>query len=107
MKEINKTDRDWTEDFPHENGNYSNICTRCGGIFFGHKRRVICRLCANRNELTYSDWKSLSEIKPPPEELKSRVNSGVMRGCWAEGEMVGYARCMIHWYEKVCPNFGK
>lgn len=35
----------WKEDFPHENGNYSNRCTECGGIFLGHKRRVICRLC--------------------------------------------------------------
>lgn len=38
---------DWTEDFPHENGGYSNRCTKCRERFVGHKRRVICRVCAN------------------------------------------------------------
>lgn len=38
--------RDWTEDFSHENGNYLNPCIVCGNDFFGHKRRVICKVCA-------------------------------------------------------------
>ena len=38
-------ERDWIEDFPHENGNYINECCECGCKFFGHKRRVICKLC--------------------------------------------------------------
>ena len=36
---------DWTEDFAHENGNYSCLCCRCGQAFVGHKRRVICKAC--------------------------------------------------------------
>jgi len=38
--------RDWPEDFEHENGNYMCNCSTCGKRFFGHKRRVTCKLCA-------------------------------------------------------------
>lgn len=39
---------DWTEDFEHENGNYESRCMSCGIAFTGHKRRVICKICASR-----------------------------------------------------------
>ena len=39
------SERDWKEDFIHENGNYVNYCIKCKKGFFGHKRRVICKLC--------------------------------------------------------------
>ncbi len=48
--------RNWELDFPHENGNYYNMCINCKQGFIGHKRRVICKIC------------SLSEI--PLEEIK-------------------------------------
>lgn len=38
--------RNWPEDFAHENGNYQCICGGCGKMFYGHKRRVTCRVCA-------------------------------------------------------------
>jgi hypothetical protein len=38
---------DWPEDFPHENGNYCCVCSVCENVFRGHKRRTICRACAN------------------------------------------------------------
>lgn len=38
--------RDWPEDFSHENGNYSNRCGDCGQHFVGHKRRITCKHCA-------------------------------------------------------------
>jgi len=41
------SERDWTEDFPHENGNYTNKCSNCGEYFFGHKRRPLCKLCGD------------------------------------------------------------
>lgn len=41
--------RDWTEDFQHENGNYMNLCCRCNESFSGHKRRNICRICADQS----------------------------------------------------------
>lgn len=38
--------RSWHEDREHENGNYDCICSQCNEVFTGHKRRVICRICA-------------------------------------------------------------
>lgn len=38
--------RNWIEDYPHENGKYQCRCYRCSELFFGHKRRVVCKLCA-------------------------------------------------------------
>ncbi len=42
--------RDWTEDFAHENGNYLCRCVGCHETFTGHKRRVVCRVCHDRND---------------------------------------------------------
>ena len=42
------TDRDFIEDTTHENGNYENICCICTEHFFGHKRRVVCKICQNK-----------------------------------------------------------
>ncbi len=44
------SDGDWTEDFSHENGNYINACIVCKNEFMGHKRRVVCRVCALGND---------------------------------------------------------
>ena len=57
---IDPSDRDWREDFSHENGNYSNKCIECGLMFNGHKRRVICKKCST------PDWLELSKRKPHP-----------------------------------------
>lgn len=38
-------DKDYPEDFEHENGKYTNRCCLCGEMFVGHKRRVVCKLC--------------------------------------------------------------
>lgn len=39
-------EKNWTEDFSHENGNYLNHCIICKDDFFGHKRRVLCKSCS-------------------------------------------------------------
>lgn len=78
----------WEEDYAHENGNYINKCGDCGFYFKGHKRRVRCKICSG------PDWEKLSQ-KQAPKELP-----GAYHGCWLEGEMVGYARCMVR---KVLP----
>ena len=41
------TKGDWQEDFLHENGNYMCTCVECKCIFRGHKRRIVCKSCAN------------------------------------------------------------
>lgn len=38
--------RDWPEDFVHENGNYCCVCHSCQKTFFGHKRRITCKMCS-------------------------------------------------------------
>lgn len=40
------TAHSWPEDLGHENGNYLNRCIMCGCTFQGHKRRVVCKVCA-------------------------------------------------------------
>lgn len=43
-----ESDRDWKEDFSHENGNYMNTCMYCKLMFYGYKRRVVCKICDNK-----------------------------------------------------------
>lgn len=40
--------RDWAEDFDHENGCYSCLCSICKQEFAGHKRRVVCKECSQQ-----------------------------------------------------------
>ena len=47
MSDILEEKFDWPEDYNHENGDYMNICYVCGRQFRGHKRRVVCRQCAD------------------------------------------------------------
>ena len=37
---------DWLEDAQYPNGNYTCKCSICGQTFIGHKRRVVCKVCA-------------------------------------------------------------
>lgn len=77
--------RDWPEDFPHENGNYFSKCVKCGHYFKGHKRRVVCNICAEPN------WIEIAKKQPPEDNRENKA----WAGAWLEGEMVGYARCMV------------
>lgn len=43
-------ERSWPEDASHENGAYHNECISCQRTFTGHKRRAICRVCADAAE---------------------------------------------------------
>ena len=38
-------ERDFPEDYAHENGTYFNECHFCKSAFVGHKRRVTCKVC--------------------------------------------------------------
>lgn len=46
LRPINE--RDWEEDFEHENGDYECRCVTCKLMFYGHKRRVVCRACSTK-----------------------------------------------------------
>jgi|SRR6478609_1341506 len=83
-------ERNWEEDFSHENGNYINTCIECKLAFMGHKRRVICKKCATPN------WIELAKKKPPEDTKDNKA----WAGAWLEGEMVGFAKCMV---QEVAP----
>ena len=61
----NAPDNSWTEDFPHENGMYNCVCSRCAETFMGHKRRNVCKKCAtpiaaprtNTIEMFYTNYR--------------------------------------------------
>lgn len=40
------TSKDWVDDFDHENGCYSCVCSDCKTSFIGHKGRMACKQCA-------------------------------------------------------------
>lgn len=42
---VKETPGDWPEDYSHENGCYMCKCFQCGNLFYGHKRRAICKVC--------------------------------------------------------------
>lgn len=37
--------RSFPEDAHHENGQYMCYCLSCCRNFYGHKRRIVCKLC--------------------------------------------------------------
>jgi hypothetical protein len=81
----------WEEDYTHENGKYQNKCYDCGKLFFGRKRRPVCKVCGNKPP----DWEKMAEKKVPTQH-----EGWAWQGCWADGEMTGFARCMV---QKVKP----
>jgi hypothetical protein len=41
------SERDWPEDFLHENGLYECYCARCEKNFLGREQRLLCKCCNN------------------------------------------------------------
>jgi len=61
---------DWPEDFPFENGNYTNDCSECGQRFMGNKHRFICKKCSTAEMTVNSQrYKELLEIEMKYEKL--------------------------------------
>jgi hypothetical protein len=83
--------KNWTEDYLQENGRYQNNCHDCGELFIGNKHRIFCKECDIPSPRF---WERLSKKEPPQD------NKCAHAGCWADGEMVGFARCMV---QKVIP----
>jgi hypothetical protein len=71
------TEHNWPEDFSHENGNYNNDCYICKTVFIGHKRRVVCRVCATpqsiRDQLAHLQ-SQLDECRKERDEAKARLD---------------------------------
>lgn len=68
----NRSERDWTEDFTHENGKYQNKCIHCHLLFYGHKRRVVCKICQEQPPLSDLPELSEGEIKEIEKEAAER-----------------------------------
>lgn len=45
LRDAGAAERDWLEDFQHENGMYLSKCSGCGHTFMGYKRRILCKVC--------------------------------------------------------------
>jgi hypothetical protein len=49
------TERDFAEEMMfHENGCYQHICILCKLLFYGHKRRMICKACQENSKSPFS-----------------------------------------------------
>lgn len=57
-----RKDRDWPEDFAHENGQYFCTCSVCDRQFTGHKRRVVCKLCTTAPQPTAATMPGREDI---------------------------------------------
>jgi hypothetical protein len=102
----------WQEDFNHENGQYQCRCVDCQIIFLGHKRRGMCKLCAqktptmgvNATELScigkkptsvrefFDQWRVIASrekgLMLTREQLLENLQSEEMRGCLINPEAV-------------------
>lgn len=55
---------DWPEDFQYENGNYTCKCSVCKQKFSGHKRRIVCKVCAEKTiEVNEQEYERLLSIE--------------------------------------------
>ena len=62
LRDTTTDERSWHEDSGHENGNYYNTCCHCLRSFFGHKRRVICKVCSTESPPTQVAAKPSEQI---------------------------------------------
>ncbi len=63
------TERDWTEDFPDENGNYMHVCRDCDQVFYGNKRRP--SLCKKCSVVAKAKWDALTQEQRDIENINA------------------------------------
>jgi len=80
-------EKDWTEDFSHENGNYTCICHKCKAQFIGHKRRITCREC-------YREFDTHTPMTDEVEGAPETINVG---GNFHKIEATGYSYYYGEW----------
>jgi len=78
-------ERDWKDDFPHDNGMYENTCYTCRNRFMGNKHRRICKACdkaaAYMNEIGRQDcYESGPEGMPRVKRMTDAVLDCIIRG---------------------------
>ncbi len=88
--------KNWTEDYPHENGNYVNKCSFCKEYFFGYKGRVVCKECANKPSESPPDRTAIAieVLREKLEELET-TSIGVYEGITGRKLDITYLRKSI------------
>jgi hypothetical protein len=82
LAQIREADeKDWKEDFQHENGNYECICCSCGDRFFGHKRRVQCKQCYTCLKLYRTVIPLLARMLEAVEEIATNRGDKYLLAC--------------------------
>lgn len=66
--------RNWTEDYQLENGNYTCFCRICNNTFIGYKRRVICKVCSNKEDKLDDSLNIVLDNKHEMQELGEKFN---------------------------------
>lgn len=74
------SNRDWSEDYDQENGNYQNKCCFCKLLFYGNKHRVVCKQCDSLHPSSTIETKQASEGKDWSREKWSFVRQNNSKG---------------------------
>ena len=70
-------ERNWPEDYPHENGCYQNKCSMCGNLFLGMKRRPICKLCFATASADYTKMDTHASAEKVERFEKVEISEGM------------------------------
>lgn len=96
-------ERDFPEDFHHENGCYQNRCIDCKQLFLGYKRRLVCKVCEAANLNTQKVMndaidarmdKSLDRLEEIIEKAESKIEQVMM------GEADKLAQLAGSWFDR-------
>lgn len=90
-KQVLESGRCWEEDLSHENGNYINICFKCKKEFFGYKRRVICKICNNK-EFEVPD-RTDEELKQLATHGAFKISGGLKPANEVGGKGLKFTKC--------------
>lgn len=101
--------RNWTEDYPDDNGQYFHNCVTCQQSFIGHKRRVQCKECDQKQAVFTENAKKALEKNEPAKAFinpsfltydKGFVDGYVHAGFFdkSENEVDMTAQEALRWY---------
>lgn len=75
LKDSTHDERSWPEDAGHENGDYSCLCSHCGRVFTGHKRRMLCKVCSTSTERAVEVEAATKPVSQEPSDSEMALNA--------------------------------